>query len=189
MALALVATACVSYTGVSKSPDGELYISGGTNYFVYSTPWVRRCTVDATELKCVELSESPKPAAGSNGGTAAPAPSGEPSTATAPERSRDRMTIARRAEPFDRDGWPMFTEAAAADTASRPRRRLWPAVAAAMFGTAVVGLAVGCLPQLSGRTGPVVDLAHDCSHHPGSVGSLCVKRTGSPPTGKSRRWG
>ena len=85
MALALVATSCVSYTGVSKSPDGELYISGGTNYFVYSTPWVRRCTVDGTELKCVELSESPKPAAGSNGGTAAPAPSGEPSTATAPE--------------------------------------------------------------------------------------------------------
>jgi hypothetical protein len=82
--LALVVTSCVTYTGVSKSSDGELYISGGTNYFVYSSPWVRRCKVDDTKLDCVELSESPKPAASSAGGTAAPASSGEPSASAAP---------------------------------------------------------------------------------------------------------
>jgi hypothetical protein len=86
MGLAVVATSCVTYTGVSKSSDGELYISGGTSYFVYSTPWVRRCKVENTKLDCVELSESPKPAASSTGSAAAPAGSSEPATpAPAPE--------------------------------------------------------------------------------------------------------
>jgi len=85
MGLALFAASCVSYTGVSKSPDGELYISGGTNYFVYSSPWVRRCKVDGEKLDCVELSESPQPAASSTSGTATSAPSGEPSASAAPE--------------------------------------------------------------------------------------------------------
>ncbi|HEV8246849.1 MAG TPA: hypothetical protein VGP93_13820 [Polyangiaceae bacterium] len=85
MGLALVAGSCVSYTGVSKSPDGELYISGGTNYFVYSSPWVRRCKVEGEKLECVELSEAPKPAASSTGAAAAPAPSSEPSASAAPE--------------------------------------------------------------------------------------------------------
>jgi hypothetical protein len=85
LALALVATSCVTYTGVSKSSDGELYISGGTSYFVYSTPWVRRCKVADTKLDCVELSESPKPAASATGGTAAPASSGESTGSTPPE--------------------------------------------------------------------------------------------------------
>lgn len=85
--LALVATSCVTYTGVSKSSDGELYISGGTNYFVYSTPWVRRCKVEDTKLDCVELSESPKPAASSTGGSAPPAASGESSGSPPAEAS------------------------------------------------------------------------------------------------------
>jgi hypothetical protein len=85
MGLAFVATACVSYTGVSKSPNGELYISGATSYFVYSSPWVRRCEVDGTQLNCVELSESPKPAAGAAGATAGPASSAEPSASPAAE--------------------------------------------------------------------------------------------------------
>ena len=81
LCLPLVATSCVTYTGVSKSSDGELYISGGTSYFVYSTPWVRRCKVDGEKLDCVELSESPKPAATAG----APATSsGEPASSAAP---------------------------------------------------------------------------------------------------------
>jgi RNA polymerase sigma factor (sigma-70 family) len=75
-------------------------------------------------------------------------------TATAPEHHRDRMTIARRAEPFDRDGWPVFAEAAGTAKARGPRRRFWPAVAAATCGTVVVALMVACLPQLAGRSGP-----------------------------------
>jgi hypothetical protein len=57
--LCLVGTSCVSYTGVARSPEGQLYISGGTNYFVYTSPWVRRCDVDGDKLNCVELSEPP----------------------------------------------------------------------------------------------------------------------------------
>ena len=83
--IGLLASSCVTYSGVSKSSDGELYISGGTSYFVYSTPWVRRCKVEDTKLDCVELSESPKPAASSAGGTAAPAPSGASSASATPE--------------------------------------------------------------------------------------------------------
>lgn len=85
MGLAFVATACVSYTGVSKSPNGELYISGATSYFVYSSPWVRRCEVDGTKLNCVELSESPKPAAGAADGTTAPASSASPAASATPD--------------------------------------------------------------------------------------------------------
>jgi len=95
LSLVLLATSCVTYTGVSKSSDGELYISGGTNYFVYSTPWVRRCKVLDTKLDCVELTESPKPA-GSAGGATAPAPSSDsrasatPAPATAPESAPEK---------------------------------------------------------------------------------------------------
>ena len=85
LGLALVSTACVSYTGVSKSPDGELYISGGTNYFVFSSPWVRRCQVDGTKLNCVELSETPPRTTGSTGDSAAPTPSGESSASATHE--------------------------------------------------------------------------------------------------------
>jgi hypothetical protein len=75
----------VTYSGVSKSPQGELYISGATNYFVFSQPWIRRCDVDGMKLNCVELSESPQAAPGTMGGTAGAAPSGEPPAAAAPE--------------------------------------------------------------------------------------------------------
>lgn len=73
-------------------------------------------------------------------------------TATAPERSRERLEIARLAEPFDRDGWPVPAEHAA-EIGSPARRspRLWPAVAAAVCGLAVVGMAVACLPQWGGQ--------------------------------------
>jgi hypothetical protein len=85
LGLVLVGTSCVTYSGVSKSPQGELYISGATNYFVFSQPWIRRCEVDGMKLNCVELSESPQAAPGTTGATAAPAPSGEPSATAAPE--------------------------------------------------------------------------------------------------------
>jgi hypothetical protein len=79
--LATVASSCVTYSGVSKSPEGDLYISGATNYFIFSSPWIRRCKIDDTTLHCVELSEPPRSGNDSAGGTAAPASSGEPSPA------------------------------------------------------------------------------------------------------------
>ena len=81
--LALFEMSCASYSGVSKSSDGALYISGATNYFVFSEPWVRRCEVDGMKLNCVELSESPRVPRGEAGGTAAPAASG--TTSAPPE--------------------------------------------------------------------------------------------------------
>jgi RNA polymerase sigma factor (sigma-70 family) len=73
-------------------------------------------------------------------------------TATAPERSRERLEIARLAEPFDREGWPVPAEPAA-ELGGPARRspRLWPAVAAAVCGIAVVGTAVACLPDWDGK--------------------------------------
>ena len=93
IAVAVVAaplSACISYSGVTKSGE-QLYISGATNYFVFSQPWVRRCDVDGNQLHCEELSEqasaprarregAPKPAA------PAPAPSPAPLPAPAPAK-------------------------------------------------------------------------------------------------------
>jgi hypothetical protein len=56
-ALCWQSVACVSYSGVTKA-DGQLYISGGTSYWVYTQPWVRRCDVDGNKLNCEELTES-----------------------------------------------------------------------------------------------------------------------------------
>ncbi len=57
LALGSQSVACVSYSGVHKAQDGQLYISGGTSYFVYSQAWVRRCDVDGNQLHCEELTE------------------------------------------------------------------------------------------------------------------------------------
>lgn len=84
LGLALVVTSCVTYTGVSKSADGELYISGGTSYVVYSSPWIRRCKVDGEKLDCVELSEKPPAPAGSGSAAAAPAPAASSEPAASP---------------------------------------------------------------------------------------------------------
>lgn len=85
LGLALVATSCVSYTGVSKAPGGELYISGATSYVIFSSPWIRRCDVVDTKLNCVELTEPPQ-SKGSTSGTSAPATSAAPEApAPAPE--------------------------------------------------------------------------------------------------------
>ena len=82
--LALLSASCVSYSGVSKAPDGSLYISGATNYFVFSSPWIKHCTVDALVLNCEELAE-PAKANGANaaGTTTEPAAAATPS-ASAP---------------------------------------------------------------------------------------------------------
>jgi hypothetical protein len=75
-ALCFPSVACVSYSGVTKA-DGQLYISGGTSYWVYTQPWVRRCDVDGNKLNCEELTESAASArAPKSEGTkpAAPAP-------------------------------------------------------------------------------------------------------------------
>jgi hypothetical protein len=76
--LCFIATSCVTYSGVTRTPDGQLYISGGTSYWFYTSAWVRRCDVDELKLNCVELSESPAAnAAATNGGAATAAPPAE----------------------------------------------------------------------------------------------------------------
>ena len=79
IAATFLAVSCVSYTGVNRASDGTLYISGGTNYVVFTSPWVRRCTVDGQKLNCDELSESPSRAKrAAAGGAAAPPPAASP---------------------------------------------------------------------------------------------------------------
>ena len=95
--LALLGTSCVTYSGVTKSQDGKLYISGGTDYFFYTEPWVRLCDVDGLRLNCVELSESPSaPRGAAVSHTAAPAPparpSAPPATSTAPPADAPRTS-------------------------------------------------------------------------------------------------
>lgn len=83
----VLATSCVTYSGVSKANDGQIWISGGTNYFIISVPFIKRCDVDGTILKCEELSEQPPPSArrgAAPADSAAPAPSAKPAPAAAP---------------------------------------------------------------------------------------------------------
>lgn len=89
-----ICTSCVTYSGVARAPDGQLYISGGTNYFVYTSAWVRRCDVDGQKLNCVELSESPATSSG-----AAASDSGATSAPSSAETSTTETTAAEVAPP------------------------------------------------------------------------------------------
>lgn len=96
-------TSCVTYTGVSKSPDGQLYISGATSYVVFSSPWIRRCDVDGFKLNCEELSESPPkkkgaPAAPGSAASSPPAsaPQAAPPAPPAPEPPAPAKAIKRK---------------------------------------------------------------------------------------------
>ena len=77
-ALPFVAS-CVSYSGVSKANDGQIWISGGTTYVFVTVPFIKRCNAEGTTLKCEELSESPPPSSrrGEAGATASE-PAAEP---------------------------------------------------------------------------------------------------------------
>jgi RNA polymerase sigma factor (sigma-70 family) len=61
--------------------------------------------------------------------------------ATAPDRNETRMTIARRAEPFDSRGWPTPPEQARPVTPVRRSSpvRLWPALTAAACVLLIIG--------------------------------------------------
>lgn len=85
MALCTSSVSCVSYSSIQKT-DKEIYLSGGTNYFVIQVPFLKRCDVEGQVLHCEELKEfeAGRKAGGSAGGGAAPAaapaaaPSAEP---------------------------------------------------------------------------------------------------------------
>ncbi|HEY8078124.1 MAG TPA: hypothetical protein VIF62_28550 [Labilithrix sp.] len=85
-ALGLLGASCMSYSGVSKGDGQQIYVSGGMTYVFITIPFIKRCEVDGTVLKCEELAE--QPAQGSRprstdpgGGTLAPPPA--PSAAPA----------------------------------------------------------------------------------------------------------
>jgi hypothetical protein len=61
---------CVSYSSIQKT-DKEIYLSGGTNYFVIQVPFLKRCDVEGQVLHCEELKEFE--AGRKAGGSAAPA--------------------------------------------------------------------------------------------------------------------
>ena len=47
---------CVSYSSIQKA-DKEIYLSGATNYWVFTQPVLKRCDVDGQVLHCEELKE------------------------------------------------------------------------------------------------------------------------------------
>jgi RNA polymerase sigma factor (sigma-70 family) len=73
--------------------------------------------------------------------------------ATAPDRNETRMTIARRAEPFDSRGWPTPPEQVR--PVAPPRRsspvRLWPALTAAACVLLIIGGIMLFLPGSGGK--------------------------------------
>lgn len=73
--------------------------------------------------------------------------------ATAPDRNETRMTIARRAEPFDSRGWPAPPEQArpAAPVRSSSPVRLWPALTAAACVLLIIGGIMFLLPGSGGK--------------------------------------
>jgi RNA polymerase sigma factor (sigma-70 family) len=73
--------------------------------------------------------------------------------ATAPDRNETRMTIARRAEPFDSRGWPTPPEQVrpAAPARRNPPVRLWPALTAAACVLLIIGGIMLFLPGSSGK--------------------------------------
>jgi len=87
IALALLSTSCVAYSGVTRAPDGTLFISGATNYFVFSQPWIKHCTIDGLVLNCEELGESPPRANGANGANAASSTPTQPTATAEPAAS------------------------------------------------------------------------------------------------------
>jgi RNA polymerase sigma factor (sigma-70 family) len=73
--------------------------------------------------------------------------------ATAPDRNETRMTIARRAEPFDSRGWPTPPEQVrpAAPVHRSSPVRLWPALTAAACVLLIIGGIMLFLPGSGGK--------------------------------------
>jgi len=74
--MASLSVSCVSYSSIQKT-DKEVYLSGGTNYWFISVPFLKRCDVDGQVLHCEELKEFE---AGRKAGAPAPADSAAPAT-------------------------------------------------------------------------------------------------------------
>src|SRR5689334_1520640 len=88
MMLAASALSCTHYGGIAKA-DNQIYLTGGTTIVFITIPFIKRCDVEGTTLKCEELKEyeAPPPARrgeqpASTGTTTAATPA--PSSSTPP---------------------------------------------------------------------------------------------------------
>lgn len=77
IALSASSVSCVSYTSIQKT-DKEIYLSGGTNYFVIQVPFLKRCDVEGQVLHCEELKEFEAGRKAGGGAAPAAAPTAEP---------------------------------------------------------------------------------------------------------------
>ena len=82
--LGLFATSCAHYSGIAKA-DGQVYLTGGTTIVFFTIPFIKRCDLEGTTLKCEELKEYEAPPAARRGD--APAGSGSAAAPAAPPAS------------------------------------------------------------------------------------------------------
>jgi hypothetical protein len=82
LGLSALSTACVHYSSIQRT-DKEVYLSGGTNYFVVSVPFLKRCDVEGQILRCEELKEF-EPSARRGASESSAPPAGSASAAPAP---------------------------------------------------------------------------------------------------------
>ena len=94
--LALFAASCAHYSGIAKA-DGQIYLTGGTTIVFITIPFIKRCDMEGTTLKCEELKEYEAPPAPRRG-EAAPAGSGAGSAA-APAAAPPASASAAPADP------------------------------------------------------------------------------------------
>jgi RNA polymerase sigma factor (sigma-70 family) len=107
-------------------------------------------------------------------------------TTSVPERRARRLALARRAEPFDDSGWPAHEgQRSGAQRAPRARSRVWPGIAAAVFGVLAIGIAVmvlqgGTTPSTGDQAlaAPKVSRPSTSAESPGTVD------TPAPTTGR-----
>ena len=71
--------ACTYYGGISKAADGKVYLTGSTNFFIFASSFVKRCTESGGTLTCENLTVTDSAAAsakddggGDDGGDEAP---------------------------------------------------------------------------------------------------------------------
>jgi hypothetical protein len=76
IALCASSVSCVSYSSIQKT-DKEIYLSGGTNYFVIQVPFLKRCDAEGQVLHCEELKEFEAGRKSGGGGAAAEQPKPE----------------------------------------------------------------------------------------------------------------
>jgi hypothetical protein len=67
LAITLLASGCTYYAGISKTADGKVYITGTTNFFVFATSFVKKCTESGTTLTCEAMTVTDSGAGGKGG--------------------------------------------------------------------------------------------------------------------------